>query len=150
MWEKKNHWFKPLEVVALETGMRRGELLSLKWKHAHLDKNWLHLPMTENGDGRDVPLSRRTLDELQELPRDISGIVFLISISALRGLWNRSLKPTHIRDLHFHDLRHKATSRFFELGLNVVEVATITGHKDFKMLQRYTRLRAEDLVRELQ
>ena len=89
MWEKKNHWFKPLEVVALETGMRRGELLSLKWKHAHLDKNWLHLPMTENGDGRDVPLSRRTLDELQELPRDISGIVFLISISALRGLWNR-------------------------------------------------------------
>ena len=53
-------------------------------------------------------------------------------------------------DLHFHDLRHEATSRFFELGLNVVEVAAITGHKDLKMLQRYTHLRAEDLARKLQ
>ena len=53
-------------------------------------------------------------------------------------------------NLHFHDLRHEATSRFLELGLNVVEVAAITGHKDLKMLQRYTHLRAEDLARKLQ
>ncbi len=53
-----------------------------------------------------------------------------------------------LQDLHFHDLRHEATSRFFELGLNVVEVAAITGHKDLKMLQRYTHLRAEDLARK--
>ena len=51
---------------------------------------------------------------------------------------------------HFHDLRHEATSRFFELSLNVVEVAAITGHKDIKMLQRYTHLRAEALARKLQ
>ena len=147
--KRKNHWFKPLVVVALETGMRRGELLSLEWKHVHLDKSWAHLPMTKNGDGRDVPLSRRALDELQKLPRDISGVVFPISISALRGLWDRSLRQADIQDLHFHDLRHEATSRFFELGLNVVEVAAITGHKDLKMLQRYTHLRAEDLARKL-
>ena len=54
-----------------------------------------------------------------------------------------------IEDLHFHDLRHEATSRLFEKGLNPVEVATITGHKDTKMLMRYTHLRAEDLVRRL-
>ena len=54
-----------------------------------------------------------------------------------------------LQDLHFHDLRHEATSRFFELGLNVVEVAAITGHKDLKMVQRYTHLRAENLVRKL-
>jgi len=148
--KRKNHWFKPLVVVALETGMRRGELLSLEWKHVHLDKNWAHLPMTKNGDGRDVPLSRRAMDELQALPRDISGVVFPLSISALRGLWDRSLKRADLRDLHFHDLRHEATSRFFELGLNMVEVAAITGHKDLKMLQRYTHLRAEDLARKLQ
>ena len=129
--------------------MRRGELLSLEWKHVHLDKSWAHLPMTKNGGGRDVPLSIRALDEVQALPRDISGVVFPISISALRGLWDRSLRQADIQDLHFHDLRHEATSRFFELGLNVVEVAAITGHKDLKMLQRYTHLRAEDLARKL-
>jgi integrase len=52
-------------------------------------------------------------------------------------------------NLHFHDLRHEATSRFFEKGLNPVEVATITGHKDTRMLMRYTHLRAEDLVKRL-
>ena len=51
--------------------------------------------------------------------------------------------------LHFHDLRHEATSKFFEKGLNVMEVATITGHKDLRMLQRYTHLRAEDLAKKL-
>ena len=50
--------------------------------------------------------------------------------------------------LHFHDLRHEATSKFFEKGLNVMEVATITGHKDLRMLQRYTHLRAEDLAKK--
>ena len=147
--KRNNHWFKPLVVVALETGMRRGELLSLEWKHVHLDKNWAHLPLTKNGDERDIPLSQKVCEELQALPRDISGVVFPISTSALRGLWDRSVKRADLQDLHFHDLRHEATSRFFELGLNVVEVAAITGHKDLKMLQRYTHLRAEDLAKKL-
>jgi integrase len=51
--------------------------------------------------------------------------------------------------LHFHDLRHEAASRLFEKGLNVMEVATITGHKNLKHLQRYTHLRAEDLALKL-
>jgi integrase len=54
-----------------------------------------------------------------------------------------------MENLHFHDLRHEATSRLFEKGLNPVEVATITGHKDTRMLMRYTHLRAEDLVGRL-
>ena len=58
-------------------------------------------------------------------------------------------RKTGIDDLHFHDLRHEATSRLFEKGLNPVEVATITGHKDTRMLMRYTHLRAEDLVGRL-
>ena len=52
-------------------------------------------------------------------------------------------------DLRFHDLRHEAISRFFELGLNIPEVAVISGHKDPRMLFRYTHLRAEELVGRL-
>ena len=110
----------------------------------------MHLPMTKNGESRDVPLSPKARDILRSLPRDISGRVFPIHFEALKSLWRRGMKRAHIQDLHFHDLRHEATSRFFELGLNVVEVAAITGHKDLKMLQRYTHLRAEDLARKLQ
>ena len=64
-------------------------------------------------------------------------------------LWRRACKRAGIEDLRFHDLRHEATSRFFEKGLNVMEVAAITGHKDLRMLQRYTHLRAEDLAKKL-
>jgi integrase len=52
-------------------------------------------------------------------------------------------------DFHFHDLRHEAVSRLFEKGFNVVEVSTISGHKELRMLQRYTHLRAADLVARL-
>ena len=61
----------------------------------------------------------------------------------------RACKRVGIEDLRFHDLRHEATSRFFEKGLHVMEVAAITGHKDLRMLKRYTHLRAEDLVLKL-
>lgn len=54
-----------------------------------------------------------------------------------------------IRDLRLHDLRHEATSRFFEKGLSVMEVASITGHKTLQMLNRYTHLKADDLAKKL-
>ena len=148
--QSSNHWFLPIVQVAIETGMRRGELLSLTWDNVHLDKNWVHLPRTKNGHSRDVPLSSKAREILSSLPRDISGKVFPIHFEALKSLWHRGMTRADLQDLHFHDLRHEATSRFFELGLNVVEVAAITGHKDLKMLQRYTHLRAEDLARKLQ
>jgi len=64
-------------------------------------------------------------------------------------LYSSRCRRSGIKDLHFHDLRHEATSRLFEKGLNPVEVATITGHKDPRMLMRYTHLRAENLARKL-
>ena len=65
--------------------------------------------------------------------------------SGLTGAFAKLRRKVGIENLHFHDLRHEATSRLFEKGLNPVEVATITGHKDTRMLMRYTHLRAEDL-----
>jgi integrase len=68
---------------------------------------------------------------------------------ALRLGWDRLVKRAGIKDLRFHDLRHEAISRFFELGLNMAEVALISGHKDPKMLFRYTHLRAENIAAKL-
>jgi len=144
-----NHWFFPLVCFAIETGMRRGEMLSLEWKDVHVDQGWVHLEETKNGTPRDVPLSTTAKGILTDLPRDISGFVFPIHFEALKGLWRRAIRRAGIEGLHFHDLRHEATSRFFEKGLNVMEVATITGHKDLRMLQRYTHLKAENLARKL-
>ena len=81
--------------------------------------------------------------ELQESP------IFSYKPRGLSGEFLKLCRRTGIDDLRFHDLRHEATSRLFEKGLNPVEVATITGHKDTKMLMRYTHLRAEDLVGRL-
>ena len=147
--QSQNIWLAPLVEIAIETAMRRGELLSIEWSDVDLDRRTIHLENTKNGSPRTVPLSGRALEILNTMPRDISGRVFPTNAMALRGLWRRACKRANIDNLHFHDLRHEATSRFFEKGLNVMEVAAITGHKDLRMLQRYTHLRAEDLAKKL-
>jgi integrase len=75
--------------------------------------------------------------------------VFPISANAVRLAWERVRQRARIKDLRFHDLRHEAISRFFEIGLSVPEVALISGHKDARMLFRYTQLRAENVAQKL-
>ena len=79
----------------------------------------------------------------------LNGYVFNIRSDSITQAFERIRKKAGINNLRFHDLRHEATSRFFELGLNIMEVASITGHKDLAMLKRYTHLRAEDLAKKL-
>ena len=147
--EARNPYFKALVVVAIETAMRRGELLGLERQHLKVNNRTAYLPMTKNGDSRTVPLSTRAIATLNDLPVHISGKVFPLSETAIRGLWGRACRRAGISDLHLHDLRHEATTRLFELGLNIMEVSAITGHKDLKMLKRYTHLKAEDLALKL-
>ena len=147
--QSRNPYLLPFVIVATETTMRRGELLGLERQHLNINNRTAFLPMTKNGDSRTVPLSTRAIATLSELPIHISGKVFPLSETALRGLWNRACRRAGINNLHLHDLRHEGTSRLFELGLNIMEVSTITGHKDLKMLKRYTHLKAEDLALKL-
>ena len=93
-------------------------------------------------------LSTKAVDIFKNVPR-IDERVFPITANALRLAWERLRKRAGIQDLHFHDLRHEAISRFFEKGLSVPEVALISGHRDYRMLFRYTHLRAEDIVEKL-
>ncbi len=136
--------------LALETGMRQGEILTLRWEHIDLQHGVAHLPVTKNGSVRDVPLSGRARQLLQQLPVQLSGAVFHYKSSGFKSAWRAALQHLKIENLHFHDLRHEAISRLFELGtLNVMEVAAISGHKSLNMLKRYTHLRAYQLVSKL-
>ena len=142
---------KSLLIVAVETAMRRGELLALLWQNVDLELRVVHLPRSKNGDGRDVPLSRRSLAALKDLnpTGERQGRVFPITGDSVRSAFERLLARTGILDLRFHDLRHEAISRLFEKGLHPIQVATISGHRELRMLQRYTHLRATDLVARL-
>ena len=144
-----NPWLKPIVLLAVETAMRRGELLALNWELVRSETRTCYLPLTKNGSSREIPLSPNAHRILHDLPRSLDGRVFPLSATALRGLWFRAIRRAGLDNLRFHDLRHEATSRFFEKGLNVMEVAAITGHKDLRMLKRYTHLRAEDLAKKL-
>lgn len=140
---------KPLFQIALETAMRQGELLSLEWKHIDLNKQVAHLPETKNDDSRNVPLSSKAVAVIKNLPRRIDGKVFGVSGAHVSKSFRETCQKLNIEDLRWHDLRHEATSRLFEKGLNPMEVASITGHKTLQMLKRYTHLRAEDLAAKL-
>lgn len=142
-------YLRPLITLAIETGMRRGELLALRWQHIDLEKRVAHLPMTKNGGSRDVPLSTRAVETLSSLRTGESETVFTAAPNAVRLAWERLTRRVGLNDLHLHDLRHEAVSRLFEKGFNVVEVASISGHRELRMLARYTHLRAADLAGRL-
>ena len=146
----RNPHIWPVVVFAVETGMRRSEILGLRWEHVDLDKRIACLPLTKNGSSREVPLSTKATGVLaKQRQRTDAPSPFPVTANGLRLAWDRLRSRADLPDLRFHDLRHEAISRFFELGLNIPEVAVISGHKDPRMLFRYTHLRAEDLVSRL-
>jgi len=161
---------KPIILLAVETSMRLGELVSLEWRHIDLARRTAHLPKTKNGESRTVALSSlatEALKSMQDRLRD-DGKVFDWSRSDSFGGRFRSLvkrarrqyeakckatcvspDPRFLVGLRFHDCRHEATSRLFEKNLNPMEVASMTGHKSMQMLKRYTHVEATKVAAKL-
>ena len=142
----RNPHLQPLLTIALETAMRRGELLKMTWSDIDLVARKAVIRDTKTGTDRTIPLSKVATATLSELPCK-TGRVFPITANALRQCWARACRRSKVDNLRFHDLRHEAVSRLFELGLSVPEVALISGHKDPRMLFRYTHL-MPDQVRD--
>jgi integrase len=145
-------YFKTLLILAIETGMRRGEILGLEWSGISHNRRVITLTLTKNGSGREVPLSQRAFDALMDWKERASvdqSMVFPMTPGALEQAWRRLLIRVGIKHLRFHDLRHEGVSRLFERGLNVIEVSTISGHREVRMLRRYSHLSADDLVARL-
>ena len=150
---------KSIIEFAIQTGMRRGEILGLSWGDLDLVERKAYLHTSKNGEPRQVPLTQRALDILKALPRDESGIAFPMTVHDLRGQFNRARAYAKERwidvginpfdDLRFHDLRHEALSRLSDLGLNVIELSCISGHKTLGMLKRYTHPSHEAILNKL-
>ncbi|HTR26215.1 MAG TPA: site-specific integrase [Terriglobales bacterium] len=134
---------------AIESAARQGEIAGLTWDRVDLGKRTVHFHETKTGEPRTVPISPAAHAVLTALPRRIDGSVFGMTTNAIQLAFRKARKRAGITSLHFHDLRHEATSRLFEKGLAIQEVAAITGHRDWRMLKRYTHPRAEDLARKL-
>jgi len=145
--------YRNIVRLALSTAMRRGEVLSLLWSNVNLEARVAVLPVTKNGEMRRVPLSSDAIATLKEQRavnvQAISGKVFDVTAIALDKSWRRACRNAGVIGLRFHDLRHEAISRLFEIGLNPMEVSSISGHKTLQMLKRYTHLKAEDLAKKL-
>jgi integrase len=142
-------WYlHPLITLAVETGMRRGELISIRWHDVDWKAHTVSILTTKNGHPRTIPLTPKALKTLSGLPRT-SERVLPVSPNAIRLAWERLRTRAGIEDLRLHDLRHEAVSRFFELGLTTPEVALISGHRDPRMLNRYTHLKPENVAKKL-
>jgi integrase len=147
----RNIYIRYLVELALETGMRRGEILRARWTDVSLERRTLHIPVTKNGHARTIPLSPAALALLREL-EDLTGTadrVLPLTEDMAKMAWKRLVRRAKLVDFRFHDLRHEAISSFFERGLNVPEVALLSGHRDPRMLFRYTHPKAEDIAAKL-
>lgn len=139
-------------TIALETGQRRGEIVNMRWEDIDWEVGTLHIPVTKNGHPRTIPLTSKALEVLRQLhdteKSDDTAVVPMTG-NAVRLAWVRLKEKAAVHDLQFHDLRHEAVSRFFEMGLSIPEVALISGHRDPRMLFRYTHLRAENVAEKI-
>lgn len=138
----ENEFIEPAIILAIETAMRRGELLSLTIENIFFEERYAYLPDTKNGRSRKVPLSSRAIGVLKALPAKPSVPLLNLSENALKiAFFRRVLPRAKIKDLHFHDLRHEAISRLAESGqFQLIELQAISGHRDTRMLTRYAHL----------
>jgi integrase len=146
---RRNTWMPSVVILALETAMRRSELLALRWGNINLERRTATLQMTKNGESRIVPLSTTAIQTLTSMPQSVCGAVFPITSCALAANFDNAVERAKLPDLHFHDLRHTAITNMANKLPNLIELAAVSGHKSLKMLQRYYHPDVEDLARKL-
>ncbi len=146
-------WLRAAIAISIETCVRQGELAGLIWRRVKLDTDFPHidLPKTKNDRPRRVPLSRRAIAAFRSLRmnKNPDPNETVLTVETARGIIHAAqevITEKDFPDLRWHDLRHEAISRLFELtDLRDHEIMTITGHLTPAMLARYTHLRADRL-----
>jgi len=132
--------------MALTTGARRSELISLKWSDINFTARTAHLSMTKNGSQRVLSLTDDLIAELSQFREIGSGYVFTHPSKINRPFidfdhhWQVAKKVALLSDFHFHDLRHSCASLLAMNGASILEIAEVLGHKSITMTQRYSHL----------
>jgi|Deesub1362A_J573_1020465.scaffolds.fasta_scaffold00319_19 integrase len=147
---ERPRWLKPLLIVALHTGMRKGEILNLRWQDIDFTRKTLTVQRSKNGQKRGIPMSELLTNTLKEFRQntkviDISGRVFPISDRSLRVAFAKALKKAGIQDFKFHDLRHTFATRLVQAGVDLYTVQQLLGHKTIAMTMRYSHHCPESL-----
>jgi integrase len=124
-------------LFALETAIRQGEIVQLEWQHLHLGRRVMHLPgkITKNRHPRDVPLSTEAMRLIEQMRGLDDRLIFPIPRNSFSTRFSRVVKRCLIEDLHFHDSRRTALTRMVAKGINVMDLAKISGHRDLRILQ---------------
>ena len=145
----KPYWLRSLIVFALHTGMRKSEILNLKWKDVDLKRKVLTVVKSKNDALRTLPVNETLFDELCIIRslkvRDFSGHVFPVSYNSLRHSFDNAVKDAEIVDFRFHDLRHTFASKLVQNGVDLYRVKELLGHKSIQMTMRYAHLYPESL-----
>lgn len=142
---------RPVLIVALNTGMRRNEILSLKWKNVDLARAYLLIEESKSGRPRKIPMNAAVIEALRALPRDSEFVFYNPEtrghIQDVKTAFKKACrlakkdpadeKDPGIEGLRFHDLRHTAASKMIEAGVDLVTVSKILGHASIQMTMRY-------------
>ena len=129
-------------LIALNTGMRQGEIIKLKWNDIDFDRNQITVRDTKNGSNRVIAISSTLRGALIDTHKT-DETLFTITASGLQQSFRKLTAKLQIHNLRFHDLRHEAISSFFEIGLTVPEVQLMSGHRTLDQLMRYSHASIE-------
>ena len=153
LFEHLNEEMKQIVTLALETGMRRGELISLTISNADLTKKIVKLDETKNGDSREVPLSPAAVVTLKAVLGNkkivgFDGKLWTMGPDRVTSVFANAAKEAGLKDIRFHDLRHTAATRLAGI-YQAHELAKILGHKVLNMVMRYYNPTGEDLGKKM-
>jgi len=142
---------KPIMKMAYHTGMRRGEILNLKWDRVDLKEGFIRLRPedTKTTEGRPVPLNRELMEMFRAMPRGLPLTpVFTYkgnSMAEMKRSFTTACQRAGIEGFTFHDLRHTFNTNAYRAGVPIPTIMKITGHKSIAMFRRYTTISPEDL-----
>jgi len=148
--DSANSHLKPILIIALNTGMRRSEILSLKWEHLNFKIGLISVKDSKSGD-HEVPMNYMVFDTLKELPQNHEYVFFnpktKTYIKDVKNSFKAACSNAKIEGLRFHDLRHSAASRMIQAGVDLVTVSRILGHSSIQMTMRYVHS-TTDIIRD--